>query len=124
MSRDGEIVGVEGEEGCRSCEIHDVCGNYLAVGDLVKFKVTISLVGEEGEVVIKVIKIRDGKETCHVDFLPRQIGYGSQKDKLRNKYAKVLELYKESADFTNKRKNRHLVGVDSYRLLDDIQDLE
>jgi hypothetical protein len=69
-----------------------VCGNHLAVGYLVKFKVTMSLVGEEEEVVIKVIKIRDGNETCLVGFLPRHIGHGSRKDKLRNKYAQVLEL--------------------------------
>jgi hypothetical protein len=107
MSRDGEIVGSEGEEGGRSCESHDVCGNHLTVGDLVKFKVTMSLVGEEEEVVIKVIKIRDGNETCQFGFLPRHIGYGSRNDKLRNEYAHLLELY-----------------VASYRLLDDIQDLE
>jgi hypothetical protein len=111
MSPDGEIVDLEGEEGGRFCESRDVCGNHLAVGDLVKFKVTRSLVGEEEKVVIKVTKIWDGNETCLVGFLPRHIGYGSRKDNLRNKYAQVLELSKESANFTKKRKNRHLVGV-------------
>jgi hypothetical protein len=124
MSRDGEIVGLEGEEGGRSCESYYVCGNHLAVGDFVKFKVTMSLVGEEEELGIKVIKIWDGNDTCLVGLLPRHIGYASQKDKLRRKYAQVLELFKESAYFTKKRKNRHLVGVDFYCLLDDIQDLE
>jgi hypothetical protein len=104
ISRDGEIVGIEGEEGGRSCERHDVCGNHLAVGDLVKFKVMMSLVVEEEEVVIKVIKIRDGNETCLAGFLPRHIDYGSRKDKLRNKYAQVLEIYKESADLIKKMK--------------------
>jgi hypothetical protein len=47
MSRDGKIVGLEGGEGGRSFESHDVCGNHLAVGDLVKFKVMMALVGEE-----------------------------------------------------------------------------
>jgi hypothetical protein len=124
MSRNGEIFGLEGEEGGRSCESHDVCGNHLDVGDLVKFNVMMSLVGEEEEVVIEVIKIWDGNETCHAGFLPRHIGYGSRKGKLRNKHAQVLELYKESADFTNKMKNHRLVDVASYRLLDGIQDLE
>jgi hypothetical protein len=101
-----------------------MCGNHLAVGNLVKYKVTMYLVGEEDDMVIKVIKTRDDNETCHVGFLPRHIGYGSQKGKLRNKYAQVLELYKESADFTKKRKNRRPVDVASYHLLDDIQDLE
>jgi hypothetical protein len=70
MSRDDEIVGLESEEGGRSCERHDMCGNHLAVGDLVNFKVMMSLVGEEEEVVIKVIKIRDGNETCLFGFHP------------------------------------------------------
>jgi hypothetical protein len=124
MSWDGGIVGIEGKEGGLSCESHDVCGNYLAVGDLVKFKVIMSLVGEEEEVFIKVIKIWYGNETCHVGFLPRHIGYESVTYKLRNKHAQVLELYKEPSDFTKKRKNRRLVGLASYRLLDDIQDLK
>jgi hypothetical protein len=75
-------------------------------------------------VVIKVIKIWDGTEGCHVRLLPRHIDYGSRKDKLTNKFAQVLKLYKESEDFTKKRKNHRLVGVDSCCLLDDIQDLE
>jgi hypothetical protein len=124
MSRGGEIVGIEGEEGGRFCERHYVCGNQLAVGDLVKFKVTMSLVGEEEEMVIKVINIWDGNDTYHVSFLPWHIGYGIRKDNLRNKYAHVIELCKESSYFTKKRKKRRLVGVASYRLLDDIQDLE
>jgi hypothetical protein len=39
MSRDGEIVGLEVEEGGRSCDSHDLCGTHMAVGDLVKFNV-------------------------------------------------------------------------------------
>jgi hypothetical protein len=73
MSRDCKIVGPKGKEGGRSCEIHDVCENHLDVGDLVKFKVTMSLVGEEEEVVIKVVKIWYGNETYRVGFLPPHI---------------------------------------------------
>jgi hypothetical protein len=124
MSWDGEIVGLEGEECCHFCESHDEFGNHLSVGELGKFKVTMSLVGEEHEVVIKVVKIRDGNEICHVGLLPLHIGYGSRNDKLMNIYAPVLEIYKHSKEFTKKRKNHRLVDVDSYRILDNIQDLE
>jgi hypothetical protein len=64
MSRDGDIIGLEGEEDGHSCESHDVCGNHLAVVYFMKFKVMMSLVGEEEEVVIKVVKIQDGNESC------------------------------------------------------------
>jgi hypothetical protein len=36
MSRDGQIVVLEGKEGSRSRERHTVCGNHLAVGNLMK----------------------------------------------------------------------------------------
>jgi hypothetical protein len=75
-------------------------------------------------VVIKVVNIQDDNETCRVGFLHRDIVYGRRKNKLRNKYGQLLEIYKESMDFTKKRKNHRLGGVASYRLLDEIQDLK
>jgi hypothetical protein len=46
MSRDGEIVSLDGGESFRSCKSHEVCVNNLAVGDLVKFNVTVTMVEE------------------------------------------------------------------------------
>jgi hypothetical protein len=70
MIRDGEIVGLESEEDARYCESHYVCVNHLDVVDLVNFKFMMPLVGEEEKVVIKVIKIWNGNETCHLSFFP------------------------------------------------------
>jgi hypothetical protein len=41
MGRDGEIVGLGSGESDRACESHDICGNHVSVGDLVKFKVVV-----------------------------------------------------------------------------------
>jgi hypothetical protein len=35
-----------------------------------------------------------------------------------------LDLYKDFNDMTKQRKNRRLFGVASFRLLEDIQDME
>jgi hypothetical protein len=46
-------------------------GDHVAVGELVKPKVVVLEVDGEVETKIKVVKIRDGTESCHVRFLPR-----------------------------------------------------
>jgi hypothetical protein len=124
MGRDGEIVGLASGESGRACESHEICGHHLAVGDLVKFKVVVLEQEGEVETKIKVIKIRDGTEGCHVGFLPRHIVHGSRMEEVSDKFGQVLELYKESNDMTKKRKNSRLFGVASFRLLDDIQNME
>jgi hypothetical protein len=89
-----------------------------------KFKVTVTMIGEKEEVAIKVVKIRDGTNNCHIGFLTQHIGYGSNKEKVKNKYGQVTELYKELEEFTKKGENCHFAGMASFCLLNDIQDLE
>jgi hypothetical protein len=59
MGRDGEIGGLAEGSGCRSCKSHENCGGHLDVGDLVKFKVCVTEVGQEEETLIKAVNIRD-----------------------------------------------------------------
>ena len=89
-----------------------------------KFKVVVVEENGEMETKMKVVKIRDGTESCHVGFLPRHILHGSRKEKFENQFGQVLELYKESNDMTKQRKNARLFGVASVRLLGDIQNME
>jgi hypothetical protein len=55
MLMGGEIIGIlaSGESGL-SCESHEVCGEYVAVGDLVKFKLVVIDVDGEEEEAIKI----------------------------------------------------------------------
>jgi hypothetical protein len=54
MVRDGEIVGIaSGESGC-TCENHDVCGELLVVGNLVKFKLVVIKVDGDEQKTIKI----------------------------------------------------------------------
>jgi hypothetical protein len=98
-----------------------VCGELLGVGDLVKFKLVVIEVDDDEQ---EAIKIRDDMESCHVGFLPRYFVHGRRKESVANKCCPVLELYKNSNDMTKQRKNRRLFGVTSFRLLDDIQEVE
>jgi hypothetical protein len=78
-----------------------VCGDHVAVGDLVKFKlVAIEVDGEEEE----AIKIRDGTEIYHVGFLQRHFVHGRRKEAAMNKSGQVLDLYTDSNDTTKHRK--------------------
>jgi hypothetical protein len=98
-----------------------VCGDYFALGDLVKFKLLVIEVGGKGE---EAIKIRDCMESCHVGFLPRHFVHGCRKEAAVNTFGQVLDLNKDSNDMINQRKNRRLFGAASFRLLDNIQDIE
>jgi hypothetical protein len=85
-----------------------VCGELLAVGDLVKFKLVVLEVDGEEEEEIKAIKIRDGTESCHVGFLPRHFVDERRKEAVANKFGQVSELYKNLNDMTKQRKNIRL----------------
>jgi hypothetical protein len=82
--RDGEIVGLESSTNGRSCGSHECCGKHLCVGDLVVFCLVILEGGGDGQdtEAMKVIKIKDGTEVCHVGFLQRYIVKGARKEKI------------------------------------------
>ena len=68
MSKDGEIVGLNGTSNGRSCESHDCCGKYISPDDLVRFKLTVVDIDGTVEEAIKVVRVRDGTES-YVDSL-------------------------------------------------------
>lgn len=123
MVKDGEIVGLKGTSNGRTCEIHDCCGEHLAPDDLVRFKLSVVNVGDKTEDAIKVVRVRDGTESCMIGFLPRNI-VKSGKDKFVGKFAQIIELYEHSENTTMRRKSNRNKGVASFRLLQDIQEQE
>jgi hypothetical protein len=80
--RDGDIVGLESSTNGRSFGSHEACGKHLCEGYLVRFRLVI-LEGA-GDVqdteAMKVIKIKDGTESCHVGFIQRYIVKGARKE--------------------------------------------
>lgn len=113
---DGEIVGLLKGGNGRSCTCHDVCGKYLASGDLIVFKATLT---DEGEQAIKAVVVKDGTELCTVAFLPRNVVV-LQAEEFQGKFAQVLDLYEESSNRHKRRKSKDNYGMASFILLDNI----
>ena len=123
MPKDGEIVGLKGTSNGRSCESHDCCGESISPDDLVRFKLTVVDIDGKIEEAIKVVRVRDGTESCTIGFLPRNI-VKSRKEKFVGQFAQIIELYEFSENETMRRKSHRNKGMASFRLLKDIQEQE
>ncbi len=116
---DGEIVGIYCSNNGRSCEMHECCGETLEADQVLRFKK--ELVFEDGEVIVrvKVVRIHNGQEKCHVGYLPRVV-VRYMADKYIEQFAVVMEIYKESEEAYKNVKSRHNGGMASFRLIQDI----
>jgi hypothetical protein len=80
---DGELIGLHNPANGRSCHQHECCGCHVKIGDQIRFKrkvirVEYAVAGDPEpdfryEMVMKVMVIRDGTESCHVAFLPHHV---------------------------------------------------
>jgi hypothetical protein len=70
---------------------------------------------------LKVLKIKDGTEGCHVGFLPRHILKVARRNECMDAFGQFILLYQYSTVEVLRRKNDRLLGVASLRLLSDIQ---
>ena len=100
--RDGEIVGLEADNNGGSCAKHECCGDQVFVDTLMKFEKTQVWYQGKWDEAMKVVLMKNKKETCTVAFLPRNIAY-SRADEFHLKYGKILEFY-NSSDNSQKRK--------------------
>ena len=123
MTKDGEIVGLHGSTNGRSCESHTSCGSHVMPDDLIRFKLTMVEIDGTLEEGIKVVRIRDGTESCCIGFLPRNL-VKSSKANYVGQFAQIVELYEHSDNTTMRRKSNRNLGVASFCLLKDIQELE
>ena len=73
MNADLEIVGLESNTNGRSCTVHSVCGQAIAVGDVLRLVGCIVQIDNITEDAIKCVKVIDGVDTCTVAFVPRVI---------------------------------------------------
>lgn len=114
----GEIVGLKHGEDGRSCTCHDVCGESLFPGDLVRFRLELR---DSGEEVFKVMKIEDGTEVCHVGFLPKYyVKSTAHRERHINKFAQVLDFLANSDNSADRAHDARNYGVARFMLLDDI----
>ena len=71
---DIEIVGLTSGTNGRSCTLHEICGNQVGEGNIVRLVRTIlpNAVSGGHEDAIKCVLIgQDGEDACIVGFIPR-----------------------------------------------------
>jgi len=135
--RDGEVVGLHSSTYGRSCDRHAICGHEVEVGSIVRFKRDVIAVGRdylglEGvdnapnqvvEVVVKVILVEGGQESCTVGFLPRYIALRPEEvSRFHGQFGQIIELYDElEAGTSYKRtKSARNNGMASFVLLNNL----
>ena len=114
-----EIVGLHSETNGRSCNVHALCGEHVAVGDVLRMVPCIVQCNGEDENAVKFVKVIDGVDTCTVAFLPRH--YMSLPKVLAhvNKFVQVVEVHSDSKNTYKRSKAMANLGVASVTLLDD-----
>ena len=128
----GEVLGLQASGNCRSCVQDHCCGMLGVPNDIIMFKTTVidgMGMGEGSKSVlegaIKAVLICNGTECSTVGFLCKSIVV-VERDKARfvGCFAKIIELYDESANMTMILKSKKNMGIASFQLLDEIQDQE
>ena len=114
-----EIVGLHGETNGRSCNVHALCGEHVAVGDVLRMVPCIVQHNREDKNAVKFAKVVDGVDACTVAFLPchcmslpKVLGH-------MNKFAQVAEIHSDSKNAHKRSKAMANSGVASVTLLDD-----
>ena len=96
---DIEIVGLDSSTNGCSCTCHATCGEYVFVDNVLRL-VTVNGVTEEA---IKLVKIKDATDSCTVAYVPRVSVNLPKVAKNLYKFAKVVEIYKESNSSAKRR---------------------
>ncbi|KAF0707579.1 hypothetical protein AaE_013542 [Aphanomyces astaci] len=116
-----DIVGCSSGEGTRSCPAHEVCGDSLAVNDVVVFRYEVMRLNADGlEETLKVYKIIGAEQLCHVGFLPRRLV--NTKAKYANKFAIVVEDYRVDNSASKRNRSNRCLGLVRAVLMDHIEE--
>jgi hypothetical protein len=119
-----EICGLTSSDNGRSCTIHPCCGKFVTVGDVLRLRETVVDIEGYPEAAIKLVKIIDGLEGCIVAFIP--INHHTRQVIIEqiNKFCIVTELYKDSKNTYEIKKDYRMMGAGLASLLDNIPRFE
>ncbi len=113
----GEIVGVNQITNGRTCDLHpNGCGLQLLANDVVRFVDEITKVDGKDEAAIRVFIMKEGMQKCCVGFLPRFIVLRLN-GQLNMRHARILRLYADSMNETERKKSYENYGIAAYELL-------
>ena len=121
---DIEICGLANSSNGRSCTIHNVCGSWVTVGDVLRLRATVAEINGEVEEAIILVKIVDGLESCNVAYVPRIQACLPMVKQQIGRFCMVTELYKESFNTYKRRKDNHMMGAGLAVFLDSIPQQE
>ena len=100
---EGIIVGLLHGDNGRSCDLHEVCGRSLRVGDMISFETGSHPVSNWGECTTKrhisAHLVVDGLPTCLVGFIPQR-HVGRLSDELNGRSGVITEVYLEGGKGT------------------------
>jgi hypothetical protein len=119
-SMDIEIVGLQSCTNGRSCSLHEVCGDYVEVGDLLRLLPTVVTINGIDQGAIKLVRLMDEADGCTVAFIPRILMDLPRVQNNLTKFCVVKELYRESSNSFKRHKNHRNMGCASCYFLDDI----
>lgn len=117
---DLEIVGLYSSTNGRSCTRHETCGEHLSVGDLLRLVKCVVTIKGKTEEAVKLVKIADGTDTCTVGYVPRVSSNLPKVMRNINKFAQVVEIYRDSENTHKRRLANQNHGMASVVLLDTI----
>jgi hypothetical protein len=117
---DLEIVGLLKGTNHRNCCQHDVCGQHVAKGDLLRLVHRVVETTDQGtENAISLVKMESDMHTCTVAFLPRaylQIPFITQRI---GSVIVVDELYNDSTNSIKRRLSHTNHGMAACHFIND-----
>ena len=105
-----DVVGIEEPSRGQSFDVHDTCGDIMAVDTIVWFR-AVQLLGDQGkeETAIPAYWVTDGIDRCRVGFLPPDSV--KHKSDFDGKLAQVTELLSKSTQAADRKKSHRNRGV-------------
>lgn len=90
------------------------------VGDIIRLQKTVVDVDGRPEDAVKAVLIRFGRDSCTVGFVPKVLIYAPRIRDHLNKFAQVIELYKDSKNKVKREKSHRNCGVAACVFLHDV----
>ena len=106
-----EIVGLCSDTNGRSCEIHQICGESVILGDVLHLKRTVVTYKGQLKDAIKAVSIVDNAEKCIVGFVPHSLVDTVIKQNLYEQFIEVIELYDQSSNSFKRCKSHKNKGM-------------
>ena len=115
-----DIVGLDSSTNGRSCTCHATCGEHVLVDDVLRLVRCIVTINGVPEDAVKLVKIKDATDSCTVAFVPRAATKMPKVTRNINRFAQVVEIYKDLTNSYKRRMSHQNKGMAKIVFLDEI----